>query len=117
MPPPDTHGTLASAVAYAGIGSRRTPDDVLVLMYAIARMAAARGLWLYSGHADGADWAFERGAGGRATIFLPWRGFGNELGQPRGQALRIAARHGIPVLNLQRDSHRARIEQWLSQQG
>lgn len=129
---------------------------------------------------------FERGARGRATIFLPWRGFGDrdglappqgiihaaagpqayamaaqyhpawdrlgrgaralmarnchqvlgpDLASPvravvcwtpdgslngrgskvggTGQALRIAARYGIPVVNLQRVDHRARIEHWL----
>jgi hypothetical protein len=61
--------------AYAGIGSRATPRDVLVEMTRFAQLAAARGWILRSGGAPGADQAFEDGAGERAEIFVPWPSF------------------------------------------
>ena len=65
---------------YAGIGSRRTPDDVLDLMERIAVRLRETGWTLRSGHAPGADQAFERGAGGYAELFLPWSGFESSVG-------------------------------------
>lgn len=56
---------------YAGIGSRSTPPDVLALMTRVAQLLAAQGWTLRSGGAEGADTAFERGAGGAAEIFRP----------------------------------------------
>ena len=68
---------------YTGIGSRKTPEDILQRMrwyaHALARMNAT----LRSGGAPGADSAFEEGCR-RATgypiaelmeIYLPWKGF------------------------------------------
>lgn len=57
-------------MTYAGIGSRTTPRDVLSLMTVIAQRLAARDIWLRSGGADGADTAFELGAGPRSRIYL-----------------------------------------------
>ena len=67
-------------LTYCGIGSRQTPTHVLVLMEAIAEELSQRGWILRSGHADGADQAFERGAAKHAPyseIFLPWYGYNN----------------------------------------
>lgn len=171
---------------YAGIGSRQTPQDVLDLIVAAAKHFAAQRLVLRSGHAPGADQAFERGAAHRAEVFLPWPDFeastpvkartivtsptrealslsashhpawdglsrgacqlhgrnahqvlGLHLDDPAefvlcwtpdgsvdgmgsdtggtGQALRIAAAHGVPVFNLQRPNHRARIGAMVNQ--
>lgn len=61
---------------YAGIGSRRTPPDILKLMQLIALDLSAAGYTLRSGGADGADLAFEDGAS-KKEIFLPWKGFNN----------------------------------------
>ena len=61
---------------YAGIGPRTTPKDVQEVMTDIARQLVPTGWCLRSGHADGADQAFERGAVNR-QIFLPWEGFNN----------------------------------------
>lgn len=61
---------------YTGIGSRQTPKDVLELMTAVASKLAGMGWRLRSGHAEGADRAFEKGAGGNADIYLPWSTFG-----------------------------------------
>lgn len=46
---------------YAGIGSRKTPTNVLIEMQAFAALFAYNGHTLRSGHAQGADTAFEVG--------------------------------------------------------
>lgn len=68
----------ADAPYYAGIGSRKTPPEVLDYMRRFARRMAVNGFVLRSGAADGADMAFELGcleAGGQHEIWLPWKGF------------------------------------------
>jgi hypothetical protein len=84
---------------YAGIGSRRTPPDVLALMHRLAWELAATGWTLRSGAADGADSAFEDGAtavGGSVELYLPWRGFRQRttarLHEPSAGAYEVAAR-------------------------
>ena len=64
--------------AYAGIGSRETPKDVMSKMTGIAERLSLLGYVLYSGGADGADAAFERGATHK-KIFLPWKDFNGRL--------------------------------------
>ena len=59
---------------YAGIGSVLTPSDICQLMTQIAEELSQGGYILRSGHADGADIAFEAGAK-NAEIMLPWNGF------------------------------------------
>lgn len=54
---------------YAGIGSRKTPNDVLAFMQKIAKWLAERDYILRSGAAQGADTAFENGAGMKKEIF------------------------------------------------
>ena len=64
--------------AYAGIGSRSTPADVLAQMRLMGSRLARLGMHLRSGGADGADSAFEDGAldiGVASSIFLPWPRF------------------------------------------
>lgn len=48
--------------AYAGIGSRATPEPICALMSQVARRLGRRGWTLRSGGALGADRAFEQGA-------------------------------------------------------
>lgn len=66
---------------YAGIGSRKSPTEILNQMYDIAGDLACRGYILRSGGAAGADEFFYKGAGALAgswEIFLPkerFRGF------------------------------------------
>ena len=63
---------------YAGIGSRKTPQEIQDFMTEFGRQSARKGWLLRSGHAPGADQAFERGCveeKGRKEIFLPWEGF------------------------------------------
>lgn len=65
---------------YTGIGSRETPVDVLQYFERLGEWFSQNGWVLRSGHADGADRAFEMGcdkAGGNKEIYLPWKGFNN----------------------------------------
>ena len=63
---------------YTGIGSRETPEEILLLMVKIGAVLAHHGWTLRSGHAPGADQAFEYGAqkyNGKMEIYIPWDGF------------------------------------------
>ena len=67
-------------IYYAGIGSRKSPNDVLEIMKKIGRICAKKDFILRSGGAEGADTAFETGCdleNGKKEIFLPWKGFNN----------------------------------------
>lgn len=66
-----------SRMSYAGIGARATPIDVCRHMRNIAINLEATGFVLRSGHADGADKAFESGVTeeDNMEIYLPWKGF------------------------------------------
>src|SRR5277367_3304536 len=82
---------------YAGIGSRETSQEVKWQIHAIALYLADDGWTLRSGGADGADIAFEYGAGdGLKEIFLPWKGFNNNrssLYDIPDKAYEISAQH------------------------
>lgn len=85
-------------LTYAGIGARKTPQEYLQLMTAVAHYLATSGACLRSGAADGADSHFEIGcnlAGGRKEIYLPWRGFNGSSSQllVSDAAFAEAARH------------------------
>jgi len=60
----------------AGIGSRETPQDALDSCERIGAFVRGRGGYVRSGHAEGADMAFERGAKENTLVYLPWEGFG-----------------------------------------
>jgi hypothetical protein len=93
---------------YAGIGSRETPEDVLALIRTAAASLSARGHLLRSGHAPGADQAFELGAGSNAEIYLPWASFEARAPltaryvqrSPTSEALALAAQHHPGWLHL-----------------
>ena len=67
-PPEDAH-------RYAGIGSRQITAAEAVAIRNLSKKLAARGFWLYSGNATGADQAFQEGAGSKAIAFLPHAGY------------------------------------------
>lgn len=63
---------------YAGIGSRETPQSILLDMHHIAQQLGTMNWVLRSGAADGADTAFEQGCDlvhGPKEIYIPWSGF------------------------------------------
>lgn len=69
-------------LTYAGIGSRQTPPDIMEMMFEIADTLAKRNWILRSGHADGADLAFEKGCiegEGKKEIYLPWNGYNGHV--------------------------------------
>lgn len=64
---------------YAGIGSRRVPDDIKDLIVQLADRLEHDGWTCRSGHAPGCDQAFEDGAGRRAEVYLPWTTFEQQV--------------------------------------
>jgi len=61
---------------YTGIGSRKTPKDILSLITIISSYLSKKGYILRSGGAEGADKAFEKGVIGELKeIYLPWPNF------------------------------------------
>src|SRR5690554_3232284 len=86
---------------YAGIGSRKTPVDILDLMNQIASELSDDNWTLRSGGADGADSAFEAGAS-KKQIFLPWSGFNireeeGDLVLDNLQAWNVVSKHFHPA--------------------
>jgi hypothetical protein len=84
---------------YAGIGSRRTPSPALTAMRATSERLSAIGYTMRSGHATGADSAFEV-ASQKSEIYLPWSTFENNrpvIGtyvqdHPTAAAMQLASR-------------------------
>lgn len=87
------------AIYYTGVGSRQTPQDVLLAFEAIAKYLASIGWVLRSGAADGADKSFEKGCDiedGRKEIYLPWKGFNDSFSNlivQNPKAFEIAKEH------------------------
>jgi hypothetical protein len=67
---------------YAGIGSRETPFNILRKMITIAEHLDKAGYTLRSGHAEGADLAFEVGSF-HSEIWLPWKSFNENAKDPQ----------------------------------
>ena len=90
--------TDASPPSYAGVGSRKTPAELVPVIDHVAGVLVRRGYVLHSGGADGFDSMIERshrGAGGlEPSIFLPWPAFNghrSRLFTPPLHAFEIAA--------------------------
>lgn len=63
---------------YAGIGSRETPQNILLLMQQIGLKLLSKDYILRSGGAPGADSAFETYIPkDKKEIYLPWKNFNN----------------------------------------
>lgn len=85
---------MSSTLYYTGVGSRETPMNIRGLMTSVA-LYLSETHRLRSGAADGADTSFERGAGGNADIYLPWKHFNghhSRLCTVGPEALELAAR-------------------------
>jgi hypothetical protein len=88
---------MAKIKIYTGVGSRKTPREIQVVMFQLGSVLAKRGAILRSGAAKGADAAFERGCdaeNGEKQIFLPWRGFNDHPSRyydSKDEAFRMAA--------------------------
>lgn len=57
-------------VYYTGVGSRKTPQSILILMNKIAQHFSSYGWILRSGGAQGADTAFESGASEKEIFYV-----------------------------------------------
>lgn len=95
----DVAKAVPGLLAYAGVGSRKTPSLVLDRMTAIAEKLAREGWTMRSGGADGADQAFYEGVDvveGKVELYLPWAGYNSHdpaavrLDTPTQQAFGIA---------------------------
>lgn len=67
-------------IYYAGIGSRKTPKEIIKIFIKLGFLFAKKGFTLRSGGAPGADMAFENGCffgNGKMEIYLPWKNFNN----------------------------------------
>ena len=62
-----------------GVGSRETPQHILDEMFKFGEWVRKEKHTIRSGHAQGADWAFERGAQERCIAYLPWGSFNTYL--------------------------------------
>lgn len=69
---------MTSDLIITGIGSRSTPRKILREMVAIGEWCLENGVLVRSGHAEGADYAFEQGAEENCIAYLPWSSFGRE---------------------------------------
>lgn len=65
--------------SYAGIGARITPENILHTMCSGAMQLAKEGYLLRSGHADGADQAFQMGANKLSRVYLPWPSYNQNV--------------------------------------
>jgi hypothetical protein len=90
---------------YAGIGSRQTPPEILDLMTRVAVKLRKQGYVLRSGHAPGADQAFEKGAEGKAEIFLPWGTFEDRV--PIHLDAKVYSRPSPEAINCTKEFHPA----------
>lgn len=63
----------------AGIGSQQTPLVICEQMRLVGEWCLHNGVTVRSGHARGADYAFERGAKLACQVFLPWASFNKDL--------------------------------------
>ena len=75
---------------YTGVGSRETPEDVLLLMQKIGMKYAKQGWILRSGGAVGADAAFSHGClhqDGEQELYIPWNGFNGLFNTTKGVCL------------------------------
>lgn len=104
---------------YTGVGSRDTPDFVCKFMEDLAIVFADTGYVLRSGHAPGADLAFENGVDtfirlaksprlGLKEIWIPWNGFNGSSSRnlPTVASYDVASQVH-PVWFKLKDSHKA----------
>jgi len=64
--------------SYAGIGSRKTPENIMTLMQRVAARLENNGYRLNSGGAEGADQAFAKGCTNK-VVYIPWLGFNDSI--------------------------------------
>lgn len=80
-----------------GVGSRETPLEICEEMTKIGKWARENKHTLRSGHALGADWAFEKGAQESCIVFLPWDSFNSYLSSKAVKKTIITSRKLIEI--------------------
>jgi len=100
--------------AYAGVGSRDTPDDIIKTMRGIGKALDKRGYMLRSGGAQGADKAFEKHSTNKEVFLasddLPaWTEVFTDFFHPNPRALndyprRLMQRNAMQILGRDGDS-------------
>lgn len=65
--------------AIAGIGSRKISKTICAEMVKIGTWCNINNVTVFSGHANGSDYSFERGAQDKCIAYLPWPGFNSHL--------------------------------------
>lgn len=81
---------------FTTIGSRTTPENICSEMIKIGNWIRDNGHWCRSGHAPGADIAFEHGATWACDVYLPWWGFNFEQALLTGEP-KLMFENGIPL--------------------
>lgn len=66
---------------YAGIGSRETPPGIEPMIDEVCKIMDKFGYILRSGAAPGADSMFEKYTTGEKEIYLPWKGFNENISE------------------------------------
>lgn len=96
---------------YTGVGSRKTPPEILDVMRKLGAYLAQRGIILRSGAADGADTAFEEGCDmvnrNLKQIFLPWNGFNNRTDREVGVITKIDPKIEAQAIKIAQEIHPA----------
>lgn len=85
---------IRAGIKVACFGSRETPTEVKKLMHDLAQWMVLQGAELASGHADGADQAYELGALIRPekfTVCLPWATYNKEVPVAKGMRVVVLA--------------------------
>jgi hypothetical protein len=91
------------------VGSRKAPECFLRIFEEFGNYIRHKEYWARSGHADGIDYAIEKGARNRCITYLPWPGFNSkcpELGAIRckkdinPRALEVVLSHEPYVVKL-----------------
>lgn len=79
---------------YTGIGSRKTPPNILAMMAKIAHCLDENGFTLRSGGAEGADTAFDKWSLNK-RLYLPWQGWNgrySHMERPSEAAFEVASK-------------------------
>lgn len=72
-------------IYYAGIGSRKISVEEELYISDLGKKFSKMGFFLYSGHADGADMAFEKASDPElSVIWLPWKDFNGKINSNTG---------------------------------
>ena len=74
---------------FAGIGSRETPNGVKPMIEEVCSMLYKNNFVLRSGGAPGADLMFESSFEGEKEIYLPWKGFNQNVSNLFSQPVEV----------------------------